>query len=260
MAQEILQVIRKALENHDTEFLVFTDLDRSAASLILANLEDPKYNLHESGFLLHYSARDGYLRLARPTVPHEYTGGWMVAQCGTWLAQNHISYANFRQIWSSRHTYRSFMGDYAGSKKMPDMAWTPFINKVRRDYPSVVLESGLAESDTQLMRDSRLWLEGTGGRVRVVMLCKTFAPNEEKKIKATLSISRIMPNGEIARDDLQLFPVPEHDTPDPYITVDELYGGNVPAGLGSNTQLPLDIQYLRELLGMGIQRLGCLTA
>ncbi|KAG0633347.1 hypothetical protein HOY80DRAFT_896651, partial [Tuber brumale] len=79
-------------------------------------------------------------------------------------------------------------GDYDGSKKTPDLAWTPCINDIPRDYPFVVMESGLSESDTQLINDSWLWLEGTGGVARVVALCKPFAPDQGSRIKVTLSI------------------------------------------------------------------------
>lgn len=78
------------------------------------------------------------------------------------------------------------------------MALTPCIDcMTKKDCPSVVLESGWWESRIQLIRDSRLWLEGMAGGVRVVVSCKTFAPDLENKIRATLTLSRITPDGEI---------------------------------------------------------------
>ncbi|KAG0138806.1 hypothetical protein HOY82DRAFT_666324 [Tuber indicum] len=247
MAQAILHVIKKALENRDPGFLIFTDLDRSVASQILADLEDPKYRFHESGFRLHYSALDGYLRLVMPTELHEFPVSWMISEYGAWLAHAHL-------------TCDGFKGDYAGSKKQTDLALNPCVNYVRSDYPSVVLESGLSESGAQLMSDSRLWLKGTGGATRVVFLCKTFAPDQYNKIKATLSICRILPNGEISKDELQVFPPPTDNEFNPYITVAELFGGIIPEGLASNAQLPLSMQRLREILGAEIRRRGFLTA
>ncbi|KAG0638370.1 hypothetical protein HOY80DRAFT_1023181 [Tuber brumale] len=138
---------------------------------------------------LHYPARDGYLRLVMPTELHECPVAWMGAECGKWLAHRRLSLANLYQIRCWKPTCDSFMGDYAGS----------CINNVRRDYSSVILESGLSESDTQLMSDSLPWLEGTGGAVRVVVLCKTFAPDEDKKIKAILSMYPVFATGQSVR-------------------------------------------------------------
>ena len=85
-------------------------------------------------------------------------------------------------------------------KKTPDLAWTPCINNTPNDYPSVVLEYGYSESNTQLMRDSLVWLQGTDGAVKVVVLCKTFPPGKDNKIRATLSICKRMHNGQIIQD------------------------------------------------------------
>ena len=108
--------------------------------------------------------------------------------------------ANFEHCTDKTTAHENFSGEYATSKKTPDLAWTPCIDNTPNDYPSVVLESGYSESDAQLMRDSLVWLQGTDGAVKVVVLCKTFPPSKDNKIKATLSIFRRMHNGQIIRD------------------------------------------------------------
>lgn len=82
------------------------------------------------------------------------------------------------------------------------MALTPCIDGVRKCSPSVVLESGWWESGTQWIRDSCLWLKGMAGAVRVVVLCKTYPPDLENKIRATLTLCRIGPNGKIITTEL----------------------------------------------------------
>ncbi|KAG0638323.1 hypothetical protein HOY80DRAFT_1048148 [Tuber brumale] len=81
MAQPILHVIRKALENYDPRFLAFAGPDRPVALLILENLQDLRCSFHESGYRLYYSARDGYLRLVSRTELHECPLAWMDAEC-----------------------------------------------------------------------------------------------------------------------------------------------------------------------------------
>ncbi|PUU74396.1 hypothetical protein B9Z19DRAFT_1092998 [Tuber borchii] len=145
-------------------------------------------------------------------------------------------------------------------KKTPDLAWTPCIDSLPNDYPSVVLESGYRESDAQLMRDSLAWLQGTDGAVKVVVLCKTLPPDTDNKIRATLSICRRMGNGQIIRDEWSVFPIPDNSRPDPYITIDEFFSGSVPARLDQWARLALSLQRLRSVLGGIIQRCGHLTA
>ncbi|PUU82785.1 hypothetical protein B9Z19DRAFT_1061551 [Tuber borchii] len=224
MAQEILQTIAKALETHEPQFLVFSELDRDVASQVLAHLEQPKYNFYKSGFRLHYSAPDRYLRLVLSTEIHGSAASWMRSEVATWFGDGRLDVATLYKILGWKTTYENFSGEYATSKKTPDLAWTPCINSLHNDYPSVVLESGPSESNTQLMRDSLVWLQGTDGAVKSV------------------------------------FPILEDNRPDPYITIDEFFSGSPPAGLDPEEQLPLGLRRLRGLFKGTIQQSGHLTA
>ncbi|KAG0138805.1 hypothetical protein HOY82DRAFT_666323 [Tuber indicum] len=73
------------------------------------------------------------------------------------------------------------------------LALTPFTNGIRREYPSVILESSWSESETQLINDTHRWPYGTGGAVKVVILCKAFAPNVDNRVKVTLSMCQVVP-------------------------------------------------------------------
>ncbi|KAG0129690.1 hypothetical protein HOY82DRAFT_563898 [Tuber indicum] len=256
MAEEKLAIIWKALEAHHPKFLIFTDLDREIALQILGVLERQKYKFDRSGFRLHYSTPDRYLRLVLPTMLQECPVDWMINERITWSGEGRLDWSHSNKVMTSKPTFDNFTGDYAGSTKTPDLAWTPRINGMLTDYPSVVLESGFMESIIQMMNDGRVWLQGASGAVRVVVFCKTSAPDQDKKIKATLTICRITLDGGMISTGWEVFPVPDRDQPDPYITMDELFGGNTPVGLDPCTQLPLSLHRLREMLGDTIRHTG----
>jgi len=93
----------------------------------------------------------------------------------------------------------NFTGNYYGSVKEPDFSFIPIgINGLRRDFPSVVLESGWSSTGRELADQCRLWHEGSRGRVRVVILVKLYQANSQNKVRATLEISRAEPPGTMA--------------------------------------------------------------
>ena len=87
-----------------------------------------------------------------------------------------------------------FSGTYAGSVKEPDFCFRPIgPNGSPRNFPSVILESGWASSRPAPVDDRRLWHEGSGGNIRVVIFVKLLKPKVGKKIRATLAISHCTP-------------------------------------------------------------------
>ena len=54
------------------------------------------------------------------------------------------------------------------------------------------MEAGWSESQAGLERDCKLWLEGSAGAVKVVLLFKLFEANVFNEIKAKLTIGRIV--------------------------------------------------------------------
>jgi hypothetical protein len=64
--------------------------------------------------------------------------------------------------------FKTFGGVYASSRKEPDQCILPTGCKL----PSLVVESGWAESCTDLLRDKELWLNGGAGSVTVVIVIK----------------------------------------------------------------------------------------
>ena len=78
------------------------------------------------------------------------------------------------------------------------MAFIPRIGPGRgksAPFPSVVVESGWQESTTRHLDDARLWLEGSGNAVRVVLQAKFHEANESGRIHLGLSVTRAHPDG-----------------------------------------------------------------
>jgi len=78
------------------------------------------------------------------------------------------------------------------------MAFIPRIGPDRikcAEFPSVVLESGWQESTSRHFDDARLWQEGSGNQVRVVVQVKFLDMNECGRIHLVLSVSRAHPDG-----------------------------------------------------------------
>ncbi|KAG0134972.1 hypothetical protein HOY82DRAFT_480644, partial [Tuber indicum] len=126
--------------------------------------------------------------------------------------------------------------------------------------PSIVLESGWVESSEQLIKDCRLWLLGTAGAVKVVILCKASRPDEQNRIRATLTMCRATACGAVSSANWQIFPVPAGIQSNPSITIGELFGGHAPAELNPKTELPLCMMVLRGWLGGCIRQMGYVPA
>ncbi|KAG0640508.1 hypothetical protein HOY80DRAFT_1135920 [Tuber brumale] len=256
MAAQILQVIKEALETRNNELLVFTELDPQVSSEILDNLLDPLDKTTPFGCRIHFVAPDGYLKVVMPTALHETAVRWMVEQLVFWGYDHLLTPAAIRAVGCGLITYDNFVGDFEGSSKTPDLSYNPSINGIMREFPTVVLESGWAESEAQLLRDLQLWQEGSAGAVRIVILFKAFRPSITNQVKATLKFCRYGAGNAPIISSYQIFPTPAQPLADPWITMDELFGGDTPSGLNPETQLPLSINRLRLAVEEGIRRQG----
>ena len=79
-----------------------------------------------------------------------------------------------------------------GSKKTPDVCYSPRVDEAETAFPTIVVEGGWSESRSCLERDCKLWLEGSAGAVKVVLLFKLFEANVFNEIKAELTIGRMV--------------------------------------------------------------------
>ncbi|KAK6359006.1 hypothetical protein TWF696_000178 [Orbilia brochopaga] len=140
--------------------------------------------------------------------------------------------------------YNCFLGEFAGTIKQPSYCVVP----VGAIFPTLVIESGLKESYTDLCRDKDIWFKGSGGAVKVVMLIK--AEQIDDKIIAFLEIWRA---GSPTAKRIHLLPdlggVNEEE--DPFLTLGELYGDTEPpSDCSRNQELRLSLYRIRWALEM----------
>lgn len=79
--------------------------------------------------------------------------------------------------------YNNFVAPYAGVVKQPDSCLVSKRNGQNLAFPSVVVEVGGSSSAEELKRVRRIWQEGLGGEVRVVLLPKIYKPNVWNEVR-----------------------------------------------------------------------------
>ncbi|KAG0137670.1 hypothetical protein HOY82DRAFT_646882 [Tuber indicum] len=241
------------------DYIVFksidTDVGAKLVPIILNRHEKPQYRR----LRVHFNAGYGTLMVIKPTALYETAVDWLMFEVVAWCAGGFLTIKYRDEFEVTRPTVKNFLGRFAGSVKIPDLAFTPFVNGRTRAYPSVVLEcsserSGMHGSDIQL------WQEGTAGAVKVVLCVQLVEPEIGKQMTATLMICRFHLDDSIERALWNVFPVPESLVQDPFITIDELFAGHSPPELDPKTHLPLNMQDLRRRVGRKIKEKGYIPA
>ncbi|RPA98358.1 hypothetical protein L873DRAFT_1039310 [Choiromyces venosus 120613-1] len=188
-----------------------------------------------------------------PSYLHEAAGAWLGRQYGRWRSSGLIDDdADEAMEMFSSPRVTNFIRWYVRSVKEPDFSFIPVDpTGLRREFPSVILESGWASTMPNLVDDYRVWHQGSGKRVRVVILVKAWAYqlNTQNQVCATLEVSHTRPGAAVTVTQMSVFPIPDPLLPDPTITVEELFGGLCPAGHNPATALPLEVGQLRRILG-----------
>ncbi|KAG0129605.1 hypothetical protein HOY82DRAFT_651845 [Tuber indicum] len=259
MASKIFPTIVKAIKSGKPEVLELADLSPKDSTLLLEGLFDPKNHFEERGFRVHFSAPDHHLRVVMPSYLHEAAGGWLGRQYGWWRTSGLIDDdADEAMDMLPSPRVDNFVGQFATSVKEPDFSFVPVgPNGLRRDFPSIVLESGWTSSGPELVDGRIVWHEGSGGRVRVVILVKAYKPNVQGQVHSTLDISHAHPPGAaFTVTHMSVFPIPNPLLSDPTITMEELFGGPCPAGRNPATALPLEVDQLRQILARHITGAG----
>ncbi|PUU78303.1 hypothetical protein B9Z19DRAFT_1127014 [Tuber borchii] len=254
MAAQILAQIHSAFKARSCESLTFSELDPSVSAEILKNLLGQK-DTRDLGLRIHFIAPDGYLRIVMASRLHETAVTWMRMEYGLWICHGLLTPSAVCSISDSLSLYDTFVGTFENCKKTPDLCYSPMVNGVMTEFPTIVLESGWLETEAQLKRDSQLWLQGSAGAVRVVFLFKLFHPNVRNEIKATLHVCRLV-NNDIDMDTYNIFPAPAEDIAIPSITAEELFRGQYPYGVGHDTVFALSLGGLRYLCGEEIRAQG----
>ncbi|PUU77713.1 hypothetical protein B9Z19DRAFT_1127966 [Tuber borchii] len=265
MASEVFDKIVKAIEAGEPELLEFANLAPEDSALILESLLDPRNGLDERAHRIHFSAPDRHLRMIQPSKLRAAAVSWLYEQHTLWVRDrlNDKVALKAMDLLPSPPGITEFTGTYAGSVKEPDFTFFPHKPKgLLEDFPSVVLEFGWTSSEPETVDYRRLWHEGSGGQVRVVIFVKLCRPNAQNQICATLEISHCTPEtGTVATTtQIEVFPVPNPIPADPAITMDELFSGYSPSGLNPETELILNVGDLRRVLKTNIIKRGYLPA
>ncbi|PUU79836.1 hypothetical protein B9Z19DRAFT_1124637 [Tuber borchii] len=264
---EISDQILNTSASGEADSLEFANLALKDATLVLDRLFDSNDDLERHKFRVHFSAPEGYLRVVFPTCLHEAASAWLVNEYAEWRAAGLVKCEAAKAIDAIPSLrIHNFGGNYSGSVKEPDFSFVPLgPNRVRREFPTVILESGWGSELRDRSNDCRLWHEGSGGLVSVVILVQLYMPDHQNRIRATLSISHCSPgaSAESTTTRVDLFPIPSLNrlTPDRLrdgldVTMGELFGGRCPKGHCPGTVLKLRVGVLRETLLPFIRQLG----
>ncbi|PWW78648.1 hypothetical protein C7212DRAFT_361661 [Tuber magnatum] len=115
---------------------------------------------------------------------------WMRKEFNLWVYDHLLTLEAIEAITDALIIHDHFLGEFSGAVKVPDLAYSPCINRIRRAFPTVVLEPGWTESQEQLLHDLQLWQERRPGAVKFVILFKLYRSRLRNRIKAALTIFR----------------------------------------------------------------------
>ncbi|KAG0632992.1 hypothetical protein HOY80DRAFT_1141745 [Tuber brumale] len=260
MTESILGNIATALAIHHDKLLVFDNLDPAVSRQILGTLFPGPGEKAYPGLRINFTSVSGHLKLIAPTLLHEAPCAWLQSELALWVLHHLLHEDTLGKLDIGAPTYRNFLGRFAGSTRNPDLAFTPLIKGIGRDYPSIILESGWGEDTIHLQTDSEIWQEGSAGAVKVAIFVKLFPTIHKNVVRVTLQLYRYLRGGAIKRIELNVFPIPYPPLEDPFITIDELFAGNVPQGLDPEAELPLNMERLRKRIGQKIVNEGNIPA
>ncbi|KAJ6264514.1 hypothetical protein Dda_0661 [Drechslerella dactyloides] len=224
------------------ELLTFEGVDRDLALKCYDSLSTPQLRDHKLRFSYDSSSQTLTV-FAMPSNEHECVADWLVKCWGTWLLEGLLprsSMLDLSMMGSPKQD--KFAGRFEGSIKLPDYCF-----KMRGlPFPTVVLETGMSESYAKLLRDKDIWITGSAGFTKVVLLVKITRGSGG--VTAFLELWRtnscphritVLPEPDQSREPQQ----------DPVLTLQDLYGDcEVPAGTNADQELPLYLGWLRTCI------------
>ncbi|KAG0129703.1 hypothetical protein HOY82DRAFT_670912 [Tuber indicum] len=265
MSSEMFEGIAEAIEKRSPELLVFDDVDLKDFAALRQRLRGPSSGWEGFSFRIHWYYRERVLKIVMPSKMHECIGAWINATISRASRRGLIpdTWEDTMQVMNAPE-HDNFVGDYEGCVKEADVTFVPFIGSnwtKPAKFPSVVLESGWSESNTELREDVRLWQMGSEMAVRVVLLAKFYPVDQSNRIRFVFSIFRCHPDGRPSlHDRYQIFPPPPIPHQNPTISFDEFYTGNCPPGINAGTEIPLDLVRLGACAAVWIGERGCVPA
>ncbi|PUU76806.1 hypothetical protein B9Z19DRAFT_1066342 [Tuber borchii] len=257
--------IVNAIETGSPELLVFDGVDVKHFTAVRKRLRRHASEMEGHSFRIHFFSGEKVLKIVIPSMMHECVGGWINATLTRASRHGIIPDAwDDTMLVMSAPEYDNFAGEFCGSVKEADITFVPrvgpYFNQLA-EYPTVVLESGCAESSERLTEDARMWQIGSNMGVRVVLQAKFFPADHNYGVRFVFLVSRANPKGGSCLPDYyEIFPPPANPYHNPSISFEEFYGGNCPPGIDPKTKVELDLARLAEVAAIMIRQLGHIPA
>ncbi|KAG0138788.1 hypothetical protein HOY82DRAFT_544840 [Tuber indicum] len=265
MSDQLFDQVLKAVRTGNPDVLFFPDVDPEDFACSLESLRAHANRREKYSFRIHWFSREKTLKLVMPSMLHSCVSSWVIGNTMEATHDRIISSAWYSTLSvMGCPEYDNFVGAYKGSIKTPTYAFQPRGGPSLGgfpEFPTVVVESGINEPYAELQANARLWQEGTAGAVRVVLQAQFSAPTENK-MRLFLSVTRFGPDGHQMLHHFyhDIFPAPPYPQQDPYVTLDELYGGNCPPTIEPKAAIRFSLTFLRGVADHWIRKGGYLPA
>ncbi|PUU77722.1 hypothetical protein B9Z19DRAFT_1193820 [Tuber borchii] len=180
-AEDILPQVELAIKTGYPELFVRDVLDQEQFEYILKSLRRRTNYLNRDSIRIHWLSSEKRLKVVMPSRMHVCVAAWLLKNIFRAIRLKLLSkdWDHTMDIMTGTE-HQNFVGRHVGSFKEPDMAFLPFAGPGRKKYaafPSVVLESGWNESIARHEEDARVWQEGSGNAVRVMLQAKFHEPD-----------------------------------------------------------------------------------
>ncbi|KAJ6256320.1 LOW QUALITY PROTEIN: hypothetical protein Dda_8818 [Drechslerella dactyloides] len=161
--------LKKALAMNQIEPLIFEKTTAGLAKEIAKVISGPSFEDRRLKYVQSSSSRQVTItktQLAQvfitiPSSARDIAPGWMERVKIAWETLLPESYNN-------HFVTRASPREYEGCIKEPDYS----SGLVRATFPSLIIEVGLSQSYAKLLKDKDLWLVGSGGQVKAVVLIR----------------------------------------------------------------------------------------
>ncbi|KAK6536044.1 hypothetical protein TWF281_000290 [Arthrobotrys megalospora] len=232
--------VQEAVSSEQPVFLQFDAIDQPLADEFISFVSTGEFERRH--LRVSYDSHLRQLSINMPHYIHESTGDFVMYLWEGWEDVKLLPPDAADSICRlSSPTVSGFVGRYEGSSKEPDY----FLAPLGASFPSVVFETGFPESGANLITDKDLWIQGSGGATKAVILIHIIRrPDTGTGYEASLEVWRTTDCQRVV-----VFPDLLDEEEDPVITLGDLWGGHpVPTGCDKNQELPLPRQKLRASL------------
>ncbi|KAK6337090.1 hypothetical protein TWF718_009876 [Orbilia javanica] len=238
MWRDIINALGHMYRDVDIQ-LQYLKVDKDVARVIYEALRGMNGDRRPCRFVFTFNSLAGALHMDTPTAMHEFSNAWINGEFFQWMIHGLIpKSANAEFALPTCPVFDKFQSPYCGSISEPDGT----IWNLNNDFPAIVLEVGWGDDWPKLQEDVHIWFKGSGGQVRVVLVM-SFA-RSDTGLDGFLDVVFVK-DGSLETQRKEIWPVPENVECDPFVTIGELYGSDVPEGYDADTRLPLRLSALR---------------